>query len=166
MHALLLVINSQISLCSLSALGSESDDAGPSAVSTDHFSLENCPVRHPRDVLPHGQARQKLMAFFYKHRPVDEKVRSDHIMLGTCRKSPTILLTTQTLGSRSSLHRILIIASHRHLAVVVLFSRTWRDQRLETPYGADQRMSVLKLTLQRTEGRKFKFFWGACLKCV
>lgn len=119
MHALLLVINSHISLCSLSASGSESDDAGPSLVSTDHFSLENCPVRHARDVLPQGEAREKLMAFFNKHRPVDEKVCSDHIILGTCRKSPTILLTTQTLGSRSSLQRKLIIASHRHLAVVV-----------------------------------------------
>lgn len=60
--------------------------------------------------------------------------------------------------SRSSLQRKLIIASHRHLAVVVSFGRTWRDQRLDTPYGADKRMSVLRLTLQRTEGRKFKFF--------
>ena len=126
-HALLPVINSHISLCSLSASGSESDDAGPSLVSTDHFSLENSPVRHVRDVLPQGEARQKLMAFFNKHRPVDEKVRSDHIMLGKCRKSPTILWTTQTLGSRSSLNRKFIIASHRHLAVV-LCGRTWRDQ--------------------------------------
>lgn len=123
-------------------------------------------MRHARDVLPRGEARQNIMAFFNKHRPVDAKVRSDHIMLGTCRKSPTILLTTQTLGSRSSLHWKLTIVSHRHLAVVVLFGRTCRDQRLETPYGADQRMSVLRLTLQRTEDRKLKFFWGACSKCV
>lgn len=159
MHALLLVINSHIPLCSPSASGPESSNAGPSVVSSDHFSLENCPVRHVRgDVLPQGEARQKLMAFFDKHRPVDAKVRSDHITLGTRRKSPTIHLTTQTLGSRSSLHRKLIIVSRRHVVVVVLFGRTWRDQRLETPYGADQRMSVLRLTLQRTEGRKLKFF--------
>lgn len=159
MHALLLVINSHISLCSLSASGSEGDDAAPSVVSTGHFSLENCSVRHARDVLPQGEAHQKLMAFFNKHRPVDGKVRSDHIMLGACRESPT----TQTSGSRSSLHRKLIIVSHRHSVVVVLFGRTWKDQRLETPYGADQRMSVLRLTLQSTAGKKFKFF---CLKCV
>ena len=37
----------------------------------------------------------------------------------------------------------------------------WQDLErsgLDTPYGADKRMSVLRLTLQRTGGRKFKFF--------